>query len=114
MYTLTDDDFKSIHSGLLAREAELRERVRRVQDDLRRATTPLPRDAPDAAIVVENDEILQALEESARSELKQIERALERLAAGTYGRCEQCGERIDAMRLKALPHATRCQRCAAD
>jgi len=86
--------------------------MRRVHDDLRRESTPLPRDFPDAAIVVENDEILQAIDETARVELEQIERAMERLEAGTYGTCETCGEKIDAERLRVVPHAVACRHCA--
>lgn len=36
----------------------------------------------------------------------EVEAALERLAAGTYGTCEACGRPISAERLDALP-ATR-------
>jgi DnaK suppressor protein len=40
-----------------------------------------------------------------------IERALVRLAAGRYGTCLRCDERIAESRLRALPFAMRCQRC---
>ena len=43
--------------------------------------------------------------------LQQVERALEKMAAGTYGICEQCGQAIDPARLKALPHALLCLDC---
>lgn len=114
MNTPDDDELRAIRERLLAREVELRDRVRRVHDDLRREVAPLPRDAPDAAVIVENDQILEAVDESARSELRQIERALERLEAGTYGLCEQCGKRIGAERLRVVPYATRCRDCAAE
>ena len=39
-------------------------------------------------------------------QLCEVERALERLDRGTYGRCEACGESIVLARLEALP-ATR-------
>jgi DnaK suppressor protein len=112
MQTTSDDLLRVFRDQLLARSAELGERVRRVHDDLRRETVPLPRDAPDAAIVMENDEILQALDEAARAELRQIERALERLEAGTYGTCGTCGENIDAERLRVVPYAVACRNCA--
>ena len=114
MHTLTDETLRSIRAVLLAREAELRDRVRRVEDDLRREVTPLPQDAPDAAVILENDEILQAVEETARGELRQIERALERLEAGTYGVCDECGKRIEEERLRAVSYAVHCRDCAAD
>ena len=114
MNTRVDDNLKSARQWLLGRSAELRERVSRVHDDLRRQTTPLPRDAPDAAIVMENDEILRAIDETARSELSHINHALERVAAGTYGVCEGCGAMIDPERLRVVPYATHCRACAPD
>lgn len=114
MHIGSDEKLRVTREGLLARGAELRDRVRRVHDDLRGKVAPLPRDAPDAAIVLENDEILHAIDESARSELVQIERALERLEAGTYGVCERCSEPIEAERLRVVPYAVRCRHCAPD
>ena len=114
MHITSDEELRTIREGLLTREAELRDRVGRVHDDLRREVTPLPRDAPDAAIVVENDEILHAVGESARTELQQIERALERLEAGTYGVCDKCGDRIGGDRLRVVPYTVHCRSCAGD
>jgi DnaK suppressor protein len=107
-----NEKLRIVREGLVNRQAELRERVRRVQDDLRRMVTPLPGDAPDAAIVMENDEILHAVDASAKSELRQIGYALERLDSGTYGLCERCGKPIDAERLRIVPYAVFCPGCA--
>jgi DnaK suppressor protein len=114
MHTISDDQLRSARVWLLDRGVELRERVGRVQDDLRRKSTPLPRDAPDAAIVMENDEVLRAIDETARAELMHIDRALERLDAGTYALCERCGKKIDAQRLGVVPYAAHCSACAPD
>jgi DnaK suppressor protein len=114
MHTSNDENLRSIRERLLARNAELQERIRRVNDDLRRVVTPLPQDAPDAAVVMENDEVLKAVDEAARGELTQIGRALERLGSGTYGQCETCGKRIEVERLRVVPYALQCQGCARD
>jgi RNA polymerase-binding transcription factor DksA len=45
--------------------------------------------------------------------LGEIAAAVERIDAGTFGRCEGCGEEIPRARLDALPYARRCIRCAA-
>ncbi len=45
--------------------------------------------------------------------LADIDRALGRIAEGTYGFCEVCGEEIPEARLEALPASTRCVRCAS-
>ena len=43
--------------------------------------------------------------------LKQIDYALERVAGGTYGECQGCGEDISPNRLKAVPWAEYCLTC---
>lgn len=46
--------------------------------------------------------------------LRDVERALERIADGTYGTCEVCGSAIRAVRLEALPASSRCVDCASE
>jgi len=46
-----------------------------------------------------------------RDLLVQMERAMERLDKGTYGRCESCHEPIMKARLQAFPSATLCVKC---
>jgi DnaK suppressor protein len=41
----------------------------------------------------------------------QVEHALARLDAGTYGRCERCGNEIPKARLEAFPSVTLCVTC---
>jgi RNA polymerase-binding transcription factor len=43
--------------------------------------------------------------------LKEIDSALKRVAGGTYGECEDCGEAINPNRLKAIPWARYCVPC---
>ncbi|MEV7171366.1 TraR/DksA C4-type zinc finger protein [Streptomyces sp. NPDC093224] len=52
-----------------------------------------------------------ALQANATSMLEQTERALERLEAGTYGLCENCGQPIGKARMQAFPRATLCVDC---
>lgn len=52
-----------------------------------------------------------ALAANATSMLEQTERALERLEAGTYGLCENCGKPIGKARMQAFPRATLCVDC---
>jgi DnaK suppressor protein len=44
-------------------------------------------------------------------ELRRIDGALARLSEGSYGLCEDCGQRIPEARLQAEPTALRCVRC---
>ncbi|THA89771.1 DNA-binding protein [Streptomyces sp. LRa12] len=52
-----------------------------------------------------------ALAATAREVLSQTERALDRLDAGTYGLCENCGNPIGKARMQAFPRATLCVEC---
>jgi DnaK suppressor protein len=52
------------------------------------------------------------LDERGHAMVRAIEAALERITAGTYGRCRNCEEEISAARLRVLPTATLCIDCA--
>jgi RNA polymerase-binding protein DksA len=52
-----------------------------------------------------------ALSASARQAVDEIDRALRRMDAGTYGSCERCGKKISVARLEALPFAALCIEC---
>ncbi|HEX6548863.1 MAG TPA: TraR/DksA family transcriptional regulator [Candidatus Dormibacteraeota bacterium] len=56
-----------------------------------------------------NDTLVHLLSENR----EQVERALERLADGHYGVCEDCGAEIPTERLRFRPEATRCVDCQA-
>jgi DnaK suppressor protein len=56
---------------------------------------------------------LVALLDSARHTLGEIDSALERVDAGTYGRCEVCGKQISRERLAARAAARLCLTCAS-
>jgi DnaK suppressor protein len=68
-------------------------------------------DNVDAAVDSANDEICSQLVEIESRELSQIEHALERIAAGMYGRCEFCGGKISEARVNALPYTNSCIDC---
>ncbi|MBP5802993.1 TraR/DksA C4-type zinc finger protein [Microbacterium maritypicum] len=55
---------------------------------------------------------LTGLAEAAASELHQVDDALTRVEAGTYGVCANCGRPIPAGRLEARPFAEHCVSCA--
>lgn len=50
---------------------------------------------------------------SLETELGRTERALAKLAEGTYGTCDVCGEPIAPRRLQAMPDGVLCLTCAA-
>jgi DnaK suppressor protein len=53
-------------------------------------------------------ELDEGLEEDAREQLHQVDDALARIDAGTYGTCSVCGKEIPVERLEAVPWTTLC------
>jgi RNA polymerase-binding protein DksA len=68
-------------------------------------------DQADAGASIFGREYEMSLVANSRDKLDQVEHALERLANGTYGICESCGNPIGKMRLQAAPRATLCLAC---
>jgi DnaK suppressor protein len=85
-------------------------------DELARRRYEAPGDVTDrkeeAAQFAEGG-VLEAQELRDVGELQQVRRALERLDAGIYGDCAECGEPIALQRLLAEPAAERCASCQA-
>jgi DnaK suppressor protein len=50
---------------------------------------------------------------SVAASLADVDRALAKLAEGTYGSCDTCGRSIPPERLEAVPWASRCVECGA-
>jgi DnaK suppressor protein len=67
---------------------------------------------PDGATIGFERAQTAALLDAARRRLTELEAAMERVRAGTYGVCEVCGDTIPAERLAARPASARCVRCA--
>lgn len=102
-------DYKSVAAALKARMRELTHRAEVIEDDLRH---PLDADSSEQAADLADDEALIGVDDVVRQEILQARAALKRIENGTYGICSSCGNPIDADRLKALPTALRCIKCA--
>lgn len=103
---------KRVQKILLERRAELQKRVQKVTDDVRHVSGPLSSDFAEQAVEREGEEVLDALGEAGRIELRQISRALARIEAGDYGVCVSCSEKIPPSRLEVLPFSDQCVTCA--
>ena len=68
---------------------------------------------PEGATIAFERQHAAALVGQARQQLAEIDAALLRLAAGSYGRCEKCGQPIGAERLAARPATSTCIGCAS-
>jgi len=68
-------------------------------------------DLGDQATAETDQNFLLRLKEREQKLLKKIDEALERMANGTFGVCESCGQEIGFKRLKARPVTTLCIDC---
>lgn len=66
----------------------------------------------DVASDLAEEEVNLGLEQADRARLLDVEDALERLRAGTYGVCERCGQPIAVERLRVHPWTRVCLACA--
>lgn len=100
----------------------LQERGDELREELRRLTERPPGAAPAVGFGKRvGDGTTEAVERinttaAARSiatAIAEVDRALEKLAEGTYGTCDDCGHAIGAERLEAVAWAALCVDCAA-
>jgi RNA polymerase-binding transcription factor len=66
--------------------------------------------ADSAQATAERSQLLSMIEQL-RAHHREVVAALERFDAGSYGKCERCGETIPIERLEAIPTARLCVRC---
>jgi RNA polymerase-binding transcription factor DksA len=104
--------------ALLALAGRLDRNLARDRRELAHAEeTDLP-DGPMPSTADEQNDGLQEVElgliANESDLLAEVRGALDRLDAGTFGRCEGCGKAITRTRLKAVPYARTCVRCAKE
>jgi len=67
----------------------------------------------DSALVTAERGEVDAIVGSLKETLAEIDAALAKVEAGTYDTCSNCGNKIGAARLEAMPMATLCMECAS-
>lgn len=103
-------DFAAAKDLLEGQLAELQARLAHLEQDL---AEPNEADSGERAVQQEDDASLEAQAALVEREIASVTRALERVAAGTYGECTACGEQITPGRLAARPEAALCIDCAS-
>jgi DnaK suppressor protein len=68
---------------------------------------------PEGATIAFERQQVAALLEQARRRMADVDAAVAAVEAGTYGRCESCGQPIAPERLAARPTARTCIDCAS-
>ncbi|UGQ15569.1 TraR/DksA family transcriptional regulator [Yinghuangia sp. ASG 101] len=111
----TEDELREVREGLIDEVARLGTEIRyaehEIADMLRDSGDGAGDDQADAGTKNFEREHEMALTNQTRGMLSQSERALRRLADGTYGACESCGSAIGKARLQVFPRATLCVAC---
>jgi RNA polymerase-binding transcription factor DksA len=106
---LTNDELAGLAQQLREREAQLRSELRAGEARASRETFErLAGEAPDrgdASVAQATADTVSAERQRDSNELADVVAALERIEAGTYGICMECGEPIGVERLRALPTA---------
>ena len=106
------DMLKQTQKQLLVRRDALRRSLEGDRRMLQSLSDAGVGDEIDAAIATEQAEMDSQMASFESRELARIEHALEQIREGRYGRCEVCEKAIAPVRLKALPYATECIKCA--
>jgi len=97
-HTVDRLDLTDFEALLLEQRRFRRRQLRELDNDLADQAPPLA-------------EVTSALRAAAEQALTEVEAALDRIAAGTFGDCTRCGEPILAERLEIVPMAALCMTC---
>jgi len=106
-------EYDETRSVLITMLEELNNRLDTIIHDVRHEQTPLEKDFAEQATQNENNEVLDQLGNSTRTEINQIKIAIANIDSGRYGICELCAEPISKERLAAIPYTNQCIKCAS-
>jgi DnaK suppressor protein len=102
--------FKKI---LLSEREQIIGEVKQIYESSREMGQDGIQDIGDEAANIYNKQVLLSLNENERMRLQEVDEALDRIANGTYGVCEECGEPIGLKRIEVRPVAKYCVSCKA-
>jgi DnaK suppressor protein len=111
----TDDAAARLRAVLAQTDDQLKG-LRRQHDEIVAASRDSNADDehdPEGSTIAFERQQVTALIRGLQATRADAERALTAVDAGTYGRCERCGQPIGAARLQARPTARTCITCAA-
>ncbi|HEY7477728.1 MAG TPA: TraR/DksA C4-type zinc finger protein [Actinomycetota bacterium] len=112
---LTKKEIEELRARLLEQRVELEEQLTTIEDTSFATTQSdlsgdvgLDDESADAGTATFEREKDLSIEQNVLDLLQKIDRALERMDAGTYGICAICGKPIEKARIKALPYVDLC------
>ncbi|MFZ1805281.1 MAG: TraR/DksA C4-type zinc finger protein [Nitrospira sp.] len=101
----------NIRKKLISQRRELFREVAKTEEDLRWLQSDIESEVEERGQEETMVRLLDRLDGRAKAEIEAIDRALFKLGAEQYGRCEQCGMAIPQSRLEAVPAAAMCMPC---
>ena len=111
---MTKVQLKKFRDMLEARRQEI---IKRAQQTLDEDMALDANDLPDEMDLA-SSEYLQSFQFRLRGRekafLDKIQKAIDKIDKGTFGVCDDCGEKISVKRLEARPETTLCIRCKED
>jgi DnaK suppressor protein len=102
--------FDVLRKKMENRRTELHDRLERIKKDLAK---PRDKDWEEQAQERENDDVLNQLKVDIDNELRDINKALDRMKNHQYGICVSCAADIPMARLEIKPEVGLCVKCAA-
>lgn len=103
-----------IKGMLLSQQKKVEEEIKLLdQDDPVNSEAPAESSEPGTdSWVADTHTRTVAIKKTLQDSLIKIKHALQSLASGKYGKCENCGNKIEAARLGAVPTAILCINCS--
>jgi RNA polymerase-binding transcription factor DksA len=108
----TNRTLASIAESLHKQRRALIQRQSTDEQSAEQMTETLSPEREERAQEEQSADILDSLSEREQEEIRQIDSALARIEAGTYGRCENCGRPIEDERLCTTPTTLLCANCS--
>ncbi|MBT3355926.1 hypothetical protein HN784_00625 [bacterium] len=112
---LEQNTLGELKEGLLSEKIKLEKDIDKIaiktDEGYKAKVEDLGREEDDNAEEMEKKEAAQGLIKVLSDNLNEVDEALERMEAGTYGHCANCDEEIPIERLRAYPAATSCVKC---
>lgn len=108
---LTPERIERLRGYLLEERASLQQELASASNAAQEANVGLGNHMAEDATAAFDQATAVSLRRGQQLALLQVEDALQRIVAGTYGRCARCDDEIDFARLKAVPQATLCMSC---
>lgn len=119
---MKNEELESFRRTLETLRARLRGDLHQMTDEALRRDQPqssgnlsnVPLHMADVGTENYDQEFTLGLIENERGTLEEIQDALGRIDAGTFGRCLECNNLIPKPRLQALPYTRHCIQCARE